>query len=150
MAAFSGASGSEALQAGFKGAFSGAVFGGIGGAFGDTWNASRVAVNGVAGGITSEINGGDFKSGALLSLSTSLARFYYNRTLGYDVDAKGGDKLASPSGRYDEVYGVPEDGIVFGTNTKDLVYTGKNGAILKLISGSREGLYLELPILFPV
>lgn len=72
MAAFSGASGSDAFKAGFKGAFAGAVFGGIDGHFGHAWNYSRVAANGVGGGVTAKANGGKFIDGLKTSLATSL------------------------------------------------------------------------------
>jgi hypothetical protein len=74
MAAFSGASFGETLHAGGKGAISGAVFGGIAGHFGDSWNATRVGANSLAGGVTSEINGGEFKEGFQFALATSLIR----------------------------------------------------------------------------
>lgn len=57
-----------AITGGWKGALvgavSGAMFGGIHAAFGSTWNAERVALSGVAGGISSEVSGGSFLKGA--------------------------------------------------------------------------------------
>lgn len=48
-------------------ALGGAILGGIAGGFGDTWNATRVATTAVGGGAASEINGGDFVEGAVIS-----------------------------------------------------------------------------------
>ncbi len=48
-------------------ALGGAIFGGLAGGFGNTWNPARVATTAVAGGIVSEINGGNFSDGALIA-----------------------------------------------------------------------------------
>ncbi len=75
MAAFSGASLGDAMKAGVQGAFSGAVFGGIAGAFGNNWNMSRVGANSLAGGVTSKINGGEFKDGLRAALVVSMLTY---------------------------------------------------------------------------
>lgn len=74
-AAFSGARVSDALQAGAKGAFSGTVLGGVGGYFGRSWSLSRVGANGVVGGATSKLNGGNFKEGARFALAVSFTSY---------------------------------------------------------------------------
>ena len=71
----SGAILSGTLKGAAQGAFTGAVFGGIGAGFNAALNsgsAAHIATGSFAGGVTSEINGGDFRSGAFLALSTSL------------------------------------------------------------------------------
>jgi filamentous hemagglutinin len=61
------------------GAFSGAMFGGIAGAYGNAWTMGRVAANGVAGGISSVVSGGDFLQGAALSLALSAGQWAAQR-----------------------------------------------------------------------
>lgn len=75
LASFNGAGFNDALKAGAKGLFAGAVFGGVSGYFGNTWNLKRVGANGLAGGITSEVNGGRFADGAKFALATSLLTY---------------------------------------------------------------------------
>jgi RHS repeat-associated protein len=75
MAAFNGANLRDSVKAGAKGALSGAVFGGVAGAFGQTWSLSRVGANGLAGGATSKINGGNFNEGFKEALAVSLLTY---------------------------------------------------------------------------
>jgi len=63
------------LKGALKGAATGAIFGGISGAYGSTWNAQRVAANSLAGGVSSEINGGSFKDGFKISMVLSLLTY---------------------------------------------------------------------------
>jgi hypothetical protein len=93
------------------------MFGGIAGAYGESWTSERVAANGVAGGISSEVSGGKFADGFALSALLSLAQYSYNRIMKHDVTWKKGEGLATPNGTYDEKVGVPEAPDVFGTNT---------------------------------
>ena len=51
------------LDAAFKGAINGAIGGGINGYFGSKYSISRVAANGVAGGMGSVLRGGSFSDG---------------------------------------------------------------------------------------
>ena len=57
------------------GALSGAMFGGIQGAFGSTFNAERVALSGVAGGISSETAGGNFWQGAAMGVGIAALQW---------------------------------------------------------------------------
>ena len=63
------------LTGGIKGAVSGGLFGGIAGHFGNVWNLSRVAANGVAGGVMSRVNGGKFADGMKFSLAVSMLTY---------------------------------------------------------------------------
>ena len=57
------------------GAVSGGLFGGIAGEFGSRWNAERVALSGVAGGISSKVSGGDFWHGVALGLGLAALQW---------------------------------------------------------------------------
>jgi RHS repeat-associated protein len=63
------------VMGGVKGAItgflSGALFGGIAAFYGESWTVGRIALNGLAGGVSSAISGGDFLQGAALSLALS-------------------------------------------------------------------------------
>jgi RHS repeat-associated protein len=120
MAAMNGASFKDSMKSGFKGAASGALFGGVTGFYGDTWNTGRVLANGIAGGASSDMNGGSFKEGFRLSVALSVVRLYYNKIMKYDVTWKGGE-YTTKDGLYDEAYGVPEYQQVFGTNDQKLI-----------------------------
>ncbi|MBS0398533.1 MAG: RHS repeat-associated core domain-containing protein, partial [Proteobacteria bacterium] len=98
------------------GAFSRALFGGINAAFADSWNFGRVAANGVAGGASSEVAGGNFRDGLIMSAVMALAQLSYNKMMKYDVTWDKGKGLASENGTYDEKLGVPKTADVFGTN----------------------------------
>ncbi|BDA58968.1 hypothetical protein NUITMVS1_04310 [Shewanella xiamenensis] len=63
------------LTGALNGAVSGAIFGGIAGYYGSSWDYSRVLTNGVAGGLSSEINGGNFRQGFRLALALSVVRW---------------------------------------------------------------------------
>jgi len=68
-----------AVMGGWKGALtgaiSGALFGAVAGYFGSTWNAWRVAANGAAGGVSSEISGGSFVRGFGIALAVSFGQW---------------------------------------------------------------------------
>ncbi|WP_370978859.1 RHS repeat-associated core domain-containing protein [Agaribacterium sp. ZY112] len=75
MAALSGANSADALRAGFKGAATGALFGGIGGAFnqlGQTGSLGHIAAHGVGGGVLSELQGGEFRTGMMVGVFTKF------------------------------------------------------------------------------
>ncbi|MFZ5594909.1 MAG: hypothetical protein ACOY4D_11755 [Pseudomonadota bacterium] len=83
-----------------------ALTGGVGGYFGDVWSVSRVAANSVAGGVSSELQGGRFGDGFLTSGVMSGARYAYNSLVGYDATWAAGenregrtDYIPSDSGR---------------------------------------------------
>jgi hypothetical protein len=100
------------LYGGWDGVLQGAKFGAIGGAilgpvnaFYETrgWSIGRVAANSLAGGVSSEAQGGGFKEGAMFSFATSATRYAYNSLAGYDVSIKPGDGPTNPgdgNGRY--------------------------------------------------
>ncbi|WP_425248196.1 FG-GAP-like repeat-containing protein [Desulfospira joergensenii] len=67
--------GGDIGQGVLKGAFGGAVFGGIGGYYGNSWGWGRVGITTFAGGVVSEVNGGDFMTGAALSGGISLLAY---------------------------------------------------------------------------
>jgi RHS repeat-associated protein len=68
------------LKGGLKGATSGAVFGGVNGFYGNNWSLSRAGANGLAGGVTSKVNGGEFKDGFNMGLVTSMMRVGWEYT----------------------------------------------------------------------
>lgn len=57
------------------GAISGALFGAIGGYYKSTWNVGRVLAEGAIGGVSSELGGGSFRDGFLLSAGISGLRW---------------------------------------------------------------------------
>lgn len=67
------------LTGALNGAVSGAIFGGIAGYYGSSWDYSRVLTNGVAGGLSSEINGGNFRQGFRLALALSVVRWGFEK-----------------------------------------------------------------------
>ena len=70
---------SGSINGAIRGAVAGALFGGISGVYGNTWNAQRVAANSLAGGVSSEINGGRFKEGFRISMVLSLMTYSANK-----------------------------------------------------------------------
>jgi hypothetical protein len=63
------------LKGALKGAFSGAVMGGVAGYFGHTYSARRIAVDSIAGGISSEVYGQKLKDGLLFGALVSSATY---------------------------------------------------------------------------
>ena len=64
--------------------------GGVGGFFVNTWNLERVAAEAIAGGVSTEVSGGKFTDGLLMSGITASSRYLYNSVVEYDVDWKPG------------------------------------------------------------
>jgi hypothetical protein len=65
----------QALENGVKGAATGAIMGAISGGFGSSWNMERVMVNGMGGGVSSEIMGGKFEDGFKVAFVTAAAAY---------------------------------------------------------------------------
>jgi RHS repeat-associated protein len=63
------------LKGALTGGLSGGLFGGIGGYYGDTWSWSRVALNGMAGGVSAQARGGSFVRGMGISLGVSILSY---------------------------------------------------------------------------
>ena len=76
---------SRSLTGAVKGAFAGALTGGIAGYFGNTYSASRIAADSVAGGISAEIYGQKFKDGLLFAALVSSATYVTVRLRAYQV-----------------------------------------------------------------
>ena len=57
------------------GAISGGMFGAIQGAYGNAWNLERTALEGLTGGVSSELNGGSFREGFALGFGLSGMRW---------------------------------------------------------------------------
>jgi len=102
------------MSSGVKGAFSGAVFGGIGGYYGDAWNIGRVSANGLAGGVTSKANGGEFRDGARLALATSIVRLGWEKMRGI-TNAHKINASNQPSGR----------GLVYNSRGEPMTYSNR-------------------------
>lgn len=98
------------LRGGLNGAFAGAVFGGIDFGYSGQWNLSRVAVHTLAGGSIAEIEGGKFMDGALFAGAGALARYGYNKYVGYDVDPRSGNGVEPKPQGEDEKYPMPVPG----------------------------------------
>jgi len=81
------------LRSGLSGAFAGSV----NGYFGESWSFERVVANSLTGGVSSELNGGQFQEGFKMNFLTSLARY------GWDYTRQATDalkRLACASGGY--------------------------------------------------
>ncbi|MEQ6342580.1 MAG: hypothetical protein M3A44_13285 [Gammaproteobacteria bacterium] len=79
------------LKPAVRGGVGGGLTGGVGGYFGDTWNLQRVAANSVAGGVSSELQGGQFRDGFKFAVMTSSASYAYNEAVKYDVTWQKGE-----------------------------------------------------------
>lgn len=142
MAAFSGVSGSAMLKAGFKGAASGALFGGVAGYYGGSWSLGRVAATGIAGGLSSEINGQSFQEGFKLGVALSLVAWGFNKMTARTDELKmrscnqpGAAKCVI------DKHGVRTDGtrgVLEGTNTEKGNWFTEGGMAAE---GSGEHLY---------
>ena len=94
-----------------KSGLSGAVSGGIDGYYGSSWSFDRVLANSVAGGISAQLQGGQFKDGFKSALVASSARYGWDYTrqatdnLKVLASSSGGDELV-----YDERGQVRTDG----------------------------------------
>jgi RHS repeat-associated protein len=75
LTAMNGGSVRESLKAGLKGGVSGAITGGVAGSYGKAWSWQRVGASSVAGGASSEIQGGRFKDGFKFSLAVSMLTY---------------------------------------------------------------------------
>ena len=58
-----------------QGAAAGAIMGGIAGYYGKAWTLPRVGVTAVGGGLASEVSGGSFRQGALISGAVALVTY---------------------------------------------------------------------------
>jgi filamentous hemagglutinin len=58
----------------------GGISGGLSGYYGESWSFDRVAANSIAGGVSSELNGGQFEDGFKMAFITSLARYGWDYT----------------------------------------------------------------------
>jgi len=69
-----------ALEGARDGATTGALSGAVSGYYGSNWSGQRVAAESVAGGVSSELTGGDFKDGFKNSFLISTSKYaHYNR-----------------------------------------------------------------------
>jgi filamentous hemagglutinin len=65
----------DIVRAGISAWFGSAAFGAIQGNYGNYWNANRVVLEGLAGGVSAEIAGGNFSDGFKLAGGFSLLRW---------------------------------------------------------------------------
>lgn len=126
-----------------NGAVSGGIFAGVNAPFGDTWNLQRVAANSVAGGLSSELQGGQFKDGFKTSFITSSARAVYNNVVGADPNPLPGENRPDRTiYRPDEITGrISSSDLkmnVFGNNLplsgNFLEDLGKQGSPLSVVA----------------
>jgi len=80
-----GAIASGTIKGSVKGAFAGALLGGVAGFYGNTYSLGRVATESLAGGITSEIYGQEFKDGLLFGALISSATYLTVRLRAYQL-----------------------------------------------------------------
>jgi len=71
------------LNGAVKGAFAGAIMGGVAGYFDNAYSLNRIAVDGVAGGISAEIYGQKFKDGLLFGALVSSVTYVSVRLRAY-------------------------------------------------------------------
>ena len=76
---------SGSLNGAVKGAVAGAVMGGVAGYFGNSYSASRIAADSMAGGVSAVIYGQKFKDGLLFSALVSSATFATVRLRAYQL-----------------------------------------------------------------
>lgn len=131
------------LRSAVNGAVSGGIFAGVNAPFGDTWNLQRVAANSVAGGLSSELQGGQFKDGFKTSFITSSARAVYNNVVGADPNPLPGENRPDRTiYRPDEITGrISSSDLkmnVFGNNLplsgNFLEDLGKQGSPLSVVA----------------
>jgi len=76
---------SGTIKGAVQGAFSGAIMGGVAGYFGNSYSISRIAADGIAGGVSAEIYGQRFKDGLLLGALVSSAAYITVRLRAYQL-----------------------------------------------------------------
>lgn len=74
------------VQGALRGAAVGAIMGGISGYYGKAWTLSRVGVTTVGGGLASEVSGGSFRQGALISGGIALVTYGAIKMREYEWD----------------------------------------------------------------
>ncbi|MCE7903883.1 MAG: hypothetical protein DYH20_14905 [Gammaproteobacteria bacterium PRO9] len=90
------------LQGMAVGALGGAAFGTVAAQYGNQWTVGRVLESGLAGGVTAELGGGDFRDGFLLAGGASGFGYAYNRIVHYGAtwspggEAQGKDRYSMP------------------------------------------------------
>lgn len=90
------------LQGMAVGALGGAAFGAVAAQYGNQWTVGRVLESGLAGGVTAELGGGDFRDGFLLAGGASGFGYAYNRIVHYGAtwspggEAQGKDRYSMP------------------------------------------------------
>ena len=94
-----GAITSGSMKGAVTGAFSGALFGGVGGYYGDVWSWERVGVESIAGGVSAEVNGGDFRDGFKFTavMSTLTLANYHMRASERELSSINPDNLGTDS-----------------------------------------------------
>lgn len=152
MAGLNGANLGDTLSAGFQGALAGGITGGVAGYFGSSvsgfrntaWTLPRVGATAASGGIASEITGGRFRDGALLSGAIALTsyaafkmrEFTVRQSMTDSRNASGtsvgfdGDQFKAGGGRFDPARGVnqlesPLGGIQGGQGVISLPLIGR-------------------------
>ncbi|MCR4307318.1 MAG: glycine zipper family protein [Candidatus Berkelbacteria bacterium] len=100
--AISGAVGGAVLtgtvKGAVRGAFAGAIMGGVAGHFGSAYSIQRIAADSLAGGISSEIYGQEFKDGLLFGALVSSATYLTVRLRNYQVQKSGPDQIGESEG----------------------------------------------------
>jgi len=120
LTALNGGDLNQVVSSGMKGAAAGAIMGGIAGYYGQDWTLGRVATTTVGGGIASEVSGGSFRQGALISGAISLVTYgaikmrefsvaqskLDSRNASKDSVGFNGDNFGAGGGRFDERQGA--------------------------------------------
>jgi len=84
----------------FYGGVTGGVFGGVS-YYTQDWSApGRITARAVTGGVTADLQGGDFRTGFIYSGASATASWGYQKIVGYIANPMPGNGLASPTGDY--------------------------------------------------
>lgn len=107
------------LKGAFYGAATGAAFAGVN-SYTQDWTApGRIGARAVTGGVSADLQGGDFRTGLIYSGAAATASWGYQKVVGYMATPDVGRPLASPDGTYDPSLNggrPPQCCNVFGTN----------------------------------
>ncbi|HLF31052.1 MAG TPA: RHS repeat-associated core domain-containing protein [Xanthomonadales bacterium] len=115
---------SGSLKGAFQGAAAGVLMGGVAGYFGDTYSLSRITADTLAGGVSAEIYGQEFKNGLLFGALVSSATYITVRLRAYQKAQSG--KFPGQIGESEGYRGI--DGKVAGERIFDQLWVESGAA----------------------
>ena len=127
-----GGSFKDAFNNAAKGGLAGAITGGIAGYYDGAWNAQRIGASALGGGVSAELQGGEFKDGFKAAFVSSGLRYVYNNVANFDTDGRsGGDAV------YKNEHGHAVEGANnFSHAEKNKYLVGQPIPIDKIVSGN--------------